>query len=158
MQNDDEADAAWAHQQELEYRRSLEEEEMPNIGEMLPSKYLKKEDLAQPKLLTIVGFEKQNLARPGDKKDEKWILLSAEEKPVVLNSTKLNALADALGTTETDDMVGRTIVAYCDPNVMYAGKKVGGIALRAARGPAANNPPPRKQAAQDEDYDDNIPF
>ena len=116
---------------------------MPKISEMLPSKYLKKEDVAAPLLLTIHTVTQENVGM-GEEMESKWILHFAEDiKPMVLNSTNMRLIEMATGSDDTDDWSGRKIVAYSDPNISFAGKIVGGIRLRA---PAAAKPKPAKPA------------
>lgn len=130
------------------------------IGQMLESKYLKKEDVDPPKLLTIVGFDKVNVAREDEAPDFKWIMKFQECKPMVVNSTNLHLVAQALGSDDTDHWIGKKIVAFSDPNVSFGGKLVGGIRLRAAR--VKGQPAPAQVASapgEDEDaFDGEIPF
>lgn len=128
------------------------------IGQMLESKYLKKEDVDPPKLLTIVGFDKVNIAREDEAPDFKWLMKFQEVKPMVMNSTNLQLAAHALGSDDTDHWIGKKIVAYNEPNVSFGGKLVGGIRLRAAR--VKGQPAPAQVAAApgEESFDDDIPF
>ena len=129
------------------------------IGTMLDSKYLKKEDVDPPKLLTIVGFDKVNVAREDEAPEFKWVMKFQECKPMVVNSTNLQLCAHALGSDETDEWIGKKIVAFSDPNVSFGGKLVGGIRLRAAR--VKGQPAPAQIASapgEDEAFDDDIPF
>lgn len=149
---DDDTDAALAHQQELEHRRYLEETTL-DIGEMMPSKWLKKEDVDPPKVLTITGFERVNLAREGQKEDLQWVMKFTNAKPLVMKPTNLQLAAAALGTRKTEQWTGKQIEAYFDPSVMYAGKMTGGIRLRAAQ-----NGSSKPIATQPEDPNDDIPW
>lgn len=155
---DDDADAAWAYQQELEQR--LQEDDEMRIGDMMPSKYLGKGDVQdKPLLLTIKGFQQVNLAKEGERPNMKWAMFFAEEdKPLIMNPTNLQLAAQALGTEETDQWVGRKIVAFNDPGVQYQGKLTGGVRLRAPRQNGAAQAPAPAQQPAGEDYDDSIPF
>lgn len=123
-------------------------------GQMIPSKFLKKDDVEQPKLVTIKGVRQANVAQDDQAEELKWTLTFKElDKPMVLNSTNIQLCIKALGTDETDEWVGRQIVLYNDPNVSFAGKITGGVRIRAPKKPAAV-----AQAAGAEFEDDDIPF
>lgn len=126
------------------------------IGQMMESKFLKKEDVEQPKLVTIKGFSQANAGRD-DAPDMKWTMSFREfDKPMVMNSTNLQLAAQALGSDDTDHWIGKQIVLYNDPNVQFQGKLIGGIRIRAPKKRAA--PVPEPAAATIEDFDDDIPF
>ena len=129
------------------------------IGQMMDSKFLKKEDVDPPKLVTIRGFSQQNAGRD-DSPEMKWTMSFIElSKPMVMNSTNLQLCAQALGSDDTDHWIGKQVVLYNDPSVQFQGKLIGGIRIRApkkkpAAAPAQSAPPP----ATEEEYDDEIPF
>lgn len=107
------------------------------IGQMMESKFLKKEDCEPPKLVTIRGFSQQNAGRD-DSPEMKWTMSFIEmSKPMVMNSTNLQLCAQALGTDETNDWIGKQIVLYNDQTVQFQGKLIGGIRIRAKRRAAA---------------------
>lgn len=122
------------------------------IGEMKESKYLKKEDVGEGKLVTIAGMEQQNVAMEDQPPDLKWLIHFHEfQKGMVLNWTNIQLIAKALGTEETDDWKGKKIVLFEDANVSFGGKLVGGIRVRAVRKQA-------QEAKPVEELDDPIPF
>jgi hypothetical protein len=113
-----------------------------NISALRESKYLKKEDLPQPTLVTMGEIEKVNLALEGQPPDVKYALYFQElEKPMVLNSTNGQLIAKIVGSDETDDWSGKQIVLYHDPNISFGGRLVGGIRVRA---PKKGYQPPQK--------------
>lgn len=119
-----------------------------NINEMKESKYLKKEDVGQGKLLTIKGLSQENVALESQPEELKYIMFFNEEsKGLVMNWTNIQLCANAAGSEDTDNWVGKQIVLYNDPNVSYAGKITGGIRVRAPK-----NTEPKA------DFNDNIPF
>jgi hypothetical protein len=129
------------------------------IGQMMESKFLKKEDVEPPKLVTIRGFSQQNAGRD-DAPEMKWTMSFIElNKPMVMNSTNLQLCAQALGSDDTDHWVGKQVVLYNDPSVQFQGKLIGGIRIRAPKKrpgtPAAPEPAP---VATAEEFDDDIPF
>lgn len=130
-----------------------------NINQMMPSTYLKKEDVMQPALVTIRRFTQENLAQQNAPEELKWIMHFAEfDKGLVMNPTNLQLAALALGSEETDHWIGKQIVLYTDPNVSFAGKPVGGLRLRAMKRKAQPAPPPPAPATAFDDLDDDVPF
>lgn len=130
---------------------------MPNINQMMPSKYLKKEDVPQPALVTIRSFSQDNVAQQGQPEEKKWIMHFNEfENGLVMNSTNLQLCAMALASEETDDWIGKQVVLFADPNVSFGGKLVGGLRIRARRKPvqaARPTPSPQRRPAPPA-YDD----
>lgn len=108
---------------------------MPRINEMLPSKYLKKEDCEPALLLTIRDVVREQVGM-GDDLEDKWICYFEEkEKGVVLNSTNMRLIEMVTGSDDSDDWIGKKIVLYNEPNVSFAGKLTGGIRVRAPKVP-----------------------
>jgi hypothetical protein len=129
---------------------------MPKISEMRESKFLKKEDVGRGALGTIERCLQMNVAMEGAGQELKWCLTFTDiDKPLVLNGTNIQLCAQICGSEDTDHWIGKRIVLYTDPNVMYAGKMVGGIRVRAPKPSAA--PPAPVAAAPDLTHDD-IPF
>lgn len=131
------------------------------LGQMTESKYLKQADVQQPVLVTITGFTRVNVAQQDEAPEHKWTLNFVEfDKPMVLNSTNIQLLGVATGTDDTEEMIGRKIVLYTDPNVSYGGKLVGGLRIRAVRqkNQAAAPAPAPAPAPTADAFDDDIPF
>jgi hypothetical protein len=63
------------------------------------------------------------------------------KKALVCNKTNAEGIAYMYGT-DTDGWIGREIVLYFDPMVIYAGKRVGGVRVKAPvrRGPVRPAP------------------
>jgi hypothetical protein len=158
--NEDDTLAAWAYalelenlQQELE-RQHWEKTKM-KIGEMMPSKYLKKEDIGRGALVTIKGLARTNVAMDGEPVENKYVLYFNEfEKPLVLNSTNIHLCAQICGSEDTDDWIGKQLVLYTDPNVSFGGKLIGGLRVRAPK-PQAAVPAP---VVSPPTFDDDIPW
>lgn len=133
-------------------------------GQMIPSKFLKKDDCDQPKLVTIKSLRQSNVAQEDQPEELKWTMLFREfEKPLVMNSTNIQLTTIALGTDETDNWVGRQVVIYNDPNVSFGGKITGGIRIRAPKVRPGGQPPvtPAPAPVQQDNppfEDDDIPF
>ncbi len=129
-------------------------------GSMIPSKFMKKEDVDPAILVTIKSFQQANVAMDDQPEEIKWTMTFRETKhdgtplkPLVLNSTNIQLIAKALGTDETDEWIGKQIVLFNDPNVSFAGKIMGGIRVRAPRAI-----PTAVQIPKETDPDDDIPF
>lgn len=105
---------------------------MPRIHEMTDSKFLKKEDAGDGILVTINGVEKRDVGTESEP-EQKWALLLAECKPLVLNSTNMALLEKALGSDDSDDWIGKQVVLFNDENVSFGGKLTGGVRIDVAR-------------------------
>ena len=104
------------------------------IGEIKETKYIKKEDVGNGKLVTISKLEQQNVAMDDQPEEMKWIIHFQEfNKGMVLNWTNIQLISKAVGSEETNDWVGKKVVIYEDPNVSFGGKLTGGIRVRAQR-------------------------
>lgn len=133
---------------------------MARVSEMIVSKFLRKEDFDEDRVLTIKGVKLEDM--PGDSGDQKWVLYFREEaKGMALNVTTIRVLEQAFGD-DTDQWVGNRVMVYVDPNVSFGGKVVGGLRLRTPKkgpkAPAAPAPAPAPVAAGNPDFDDDIPF
>ena len=133
---------------------------MPQVSQMLPSTYLKKEDVTQPVIVTVDHLEEKNVAPNGQPEEMKWTIFFREfEKGMVLNSTNINALAQACASTDSDDWTGREVVLFMDPSVSYAGKVTGGLRIRPneTRQPVRPRPVTRKPIESQGHADEDIP-
>ncbi len=78
------------------------------------------------------------MAKEGEPAEMKWALTFKDcAKPMILNTTNSQIIAQILKSEETDDWIGKQIVLFDDPNVSFGGKLVGGIRVRAPRIKAA---------------------
>jgi len=167
---DDGDEDLWAWANQLLERRRLEEGDcpVPKTSEMIPSKYLRKEDIDGDKLVTIKTIEKVNVAREDSAPEYRWAMMFQEfAKPLILNSTNIQICEAVFGSDDSDNWLGKKVVLYVDPTIQLKGKIVGGLRLRAPRARAAapaaaaqvneaKGPPPGHPAAAD--FDDDIPF
>ncbi len=119
---------------------------MPNVNDLGESKYLKKEDVDPPVVVTIESWEKVNVARDNDKAEMKYTLTFAElDKPLVLNKTNGNRIARITGEGEFDAWIGKKVELFNDEDVEFGGKLVGGIRVRKISGQLT----PAQQQAHD---------
>ena len=119
-----------------------------HISGLRESKYLQRADVGAGALVTMKGLHQVNMAREGEPEELKWVLDFVEaDKPLVLNNTNAQIIAQIVKSEETDDWAGHQIVLYDDPNVSFGGKLVGGIRVRAPRKPAPKPAPAPGPAA-----------
>ncbi len=106
---------------------------MANYKARFPSSRLEQEDLRHPSgkgfiempaVIATLAYEKVG-------EDQKTVVyFQGLEKSMVLNWTNACTLADLYGDDD-DDWIGREIVIWVDPTVMYAGKRTGGLRFKA---------------------------
>jgi hypothetical protein len=103
---------------------------MPHVNEMFPGgRYLKRNDVEPPVVLTISSLEEVQVGNPPE---PKWALYFAEtDRPLILNAINARTIAQLSGSEETDDWPGLQVTLYFDPNVEYDGQTRGGIRVRA---------------------------
>jgi len=106
------------------------------MSEMFPKNFLAKEDVTNPVVATIRQVSQEEVAGDGGKELKAVIHWQGSNlKPMILNRGNADLLCSLYG----DDSVvwhGRQVEIYVDPNVMFAGRRTGGIRLRA---PSTNN-------------------
>jgi hypothetical protein len=106
---------------------------MPNIDEMNDSRFLTAAECGeQGKLLVIEYVTKQNVSPRDQPPKEKWCSYHSNGvKPLVLNKTNRQKIAEILGSKETDDWTRGRVVAYKASGIIFQGKMVEGIRIRA---------------------------
>jgi hypothetical protein len=108
---------------------------MPSIHELIPSRYIKKEDLGanQAGLFTLAGVKRENVGT--DDEPQEKVVLSFDESPkgFVANMTNINILVAIYGD-DYSQWLGKKIVVYFDPTIQFNGKLTGGLRLRAPKG------------------------
>lgn len=134
---------------------------MPKVSEMIVSKFLKKEDFEEDRVLTIKGVKLEDM--PGDQGQQKWVLYFREEpKGLAMSVTTIRVLEQAFGS-DSDQWIGNRVKVYVDPSVSFGGKVVGGLRIRTPKaGPKAAAPAPAPAPARvpgsDDEFGDDIPF
>ena len=100
-----------------------------NVNDYLGGEHLRREDIPEATVVTVSGVSSKKFDDPPEKK----LVLHFEEmeKTLVANKTNLRIATDYFGSSETDDWIGKKIVVYDDANIFFAGKKTGGLRLRA---------------------------
>jgi hypothetical protein len=143
---------------EIRYQPWIQHEQettVPKVSEMIQSKFLRKEDFDEDRVMTIKSLKLEDM--PGDDGTQKWVLYFREEaKGMALNVTTIRVLEQAFGD-DTDHWIGNKVKVFVDPNVSFGGKIVGGLRLRTPK--AGPKPPPTAPApAGGGEFDDDIPF
>jgi len=97
-------------------------------SDAFPSRYLQTATVkAKPIVATISHVEMEKVGHGVDQK-QKPVLHLEGEKPMVLNRTNFETLADAFG--DSDDWSGHKIKVYC-ARTQYAGKAMDGLRVEA---------------------------
>jgi len=126
-----------------------------NIAELSNSKFIKKEEVDPAVLVTIQSIKQENVAKDNEKEDIKYTMYFAElEKPLVLNQTNGILISRICKSDESDDWVGKKIVLFNDPTIMFAGEVKGGIRVREPK----NQPAQQQAAPQTSIQEGDIPF
>lgn len=105
-------------------------EPAPDARDFLGSAYLSKEDLNGEETVRLVNVLPEAFA--GSTRRKLVASLDGYEKRLILNSTNIALLTDMFRTTNTAQWRGQ-VTLYVDPNVTYAGKRVGGIRVKSTR-------------------------
>lgn len=130
---------------------------MPKVSDMIQSKFLRKEDFDEDRVMTIRNVKLEDM--PGDDGQQKWVLYFKEEaKGMALNVTTIRVLEKAFGD-DSDQWISKRVMVYVDPSVSFGGRVVGGLRLRTPRNKTPEAaPPPPPPPADEPDFDDDIPF
>lgn len=138
------------------------EHDMPNVNEMLQSKYLKKEDIDDEIAVTIENVGKVNIAKENEKPQWKYAMTFEElAKPLLLNSTNIKLAAKACDSQDSDYWIGKKIMLYVDENITFGNDIVGGLRIKAIKRKAATiaqQQTQQRKAASIEDLENDIPF
>ena len=92
--------------------------------------YLAQEDIVEPTVVTIDSAKEAEF--DGEDKSKLALYFSEFDKGFICNSTNINALIALFGSDDTDDWLGKQCTVYVDPEIRFAGKKVGGLRVRTA--------------------------
>jgi len=128
---------------------------MPRIVDMVESKYIKKEEVGAGVLATIKGITQHDVSLANESPKLKYCLEFEEntpplDKPLVLNLTKMSVLEEMTGSDDSDDWIGKKIVIYHNPEIMFGPKKTGGTAIRAPKNQSQPEPVDRQAVEVDD--------
>lgn len=102
---------------------------MPTIDEYFGN-YLKTEDVKQETEYTIKECRPEDIGKEDVKETKLIVFFEDQEKGLVLNKVNSEAIAEITNTREFDKWQGTKLCLYVDPNVMFGGKRVGGIRVK----------------------------
>ena len=105
------------------------------------TKFIQKSDVEKGVLVTIDEIRDENVAPDNQPEKMKYVVYFKEKdyNPWVPNIGSLEEIAKIAGTGDVDKWPGTVIVLYVNPDVEFAGKRVGGIRCRQA--PKNQQPP-----------------
>lgn len=103
-----------------------------NVNQMFPSKYVSGSDLDPEGVkVTIVTVRQEKMMRPGTGEVDGWVLVCENaRRGVVLSGALARQIAEAVGSYETDDWPGKSVVLFPVDMVVY-GRSVTAIRARA---------------------------
>jgi hypothetical protein len=119
-------------------------------SEAFPSKYISKDDVNPPILANIMDVRSEVFEEEEGKKSKPVMYFGGEIKPLILNNTNWMTLESEWGD-DSDSWKGKTVELYCDPNVMFGKKMVGGVRIRVG----TSRPPFANYAAAEKYAEDN---
>ena len=126
-------------------------------GDVYGGNWLEADDLGGREVR--VTIESVSVHEMNDGKRKAALHFVGKDKALLLNVTNASVIEGITGTDEMDEWAGTAIVLYKDPSVMFQGKRVGGLrvkAVQAAARPAAR-PVPRPAPVAEPAVEDNTP-
>jgi hypothetical protein len=116
-------------------KQAMELNDNMTLDQAVPrqSKYLSKEDCEPPVLATIAGMGMAELEGDHGTENRTVLYFNGDLKPLVLNQTNKELLKAVTGATTVGEVKGKAIVLFNDNTIMFGGKMVGGIRIRAAQ-------------------------
>jgi hypothetical protein len=122
---------------------------------MMPSNWLKAQDLEDEDLAVTISAIKQEEIGQGGQTEWKWVLyFQGLEKGLVLNKTNATTIGKLHGEY-TDDWMGKRITLY-PTEVDFQGQRVQAIRVKNKVPKAARDRPAKSRP--DADEDDEAPF
>ena len=126
------------------------------------SKYLKGSDLGSSTVVvTVASVEMVDISMEDSPTDMKCVMhFVGKDKGMIVNPTNWDLVELFLGSEDTDNWIGKTLLLWSDPTISYKGKLTGGLRFKGA-GPGtapAATPAPAPGPSQGQDPSDEIPF
>lgn len=113
---------------------------MTSINELMPSRFLKKEDVIPDVLVTIKQVVQENIAKDNELPDLKAIVYFNEfTQGLLLNQINKETLILVLGTDQVEQWIGKQITLWNDRSVSLHGKLTGGVRIRIPQFNQASN-------------------
>ena len=98
-------------------------------SEAFPSKYLSKDDVQMPIVVTVAGVKPEILKSDNGEEQKPVMYFSDNDKPLILNNTNWMTMEDWWGD-DSERWLGKKIELYFEPNIMFGNKRVGGVRVR----------------------------
>ena len=132
---------------------------MANINEMFAGKYLGAVDIDEDMDVTIIGESEVEVTNEGRKEMKFCLHFKELDKPMILNKTNAKAIAQVLGSANTEDWVGQRVTLYV-ATVDSFGKQVEAVRvkLRAPKAAAAMKDLTRRANVNTQNDESDIPF
>ena len=102
----------------------------PNADNFLGGNYLRKEDLTEPRNVTVTDVWSEKIL--GSNRPKLIIGFKEIEKPLILNKTNIKRLVAIFGTADTAQWRGEVFL-YVEKSVEYGGRIVGGLRVHRPR-------------------------
>ena len=104
---------------------------MTSMDEFFGS-YLKTEDIKKDLEVTVKEVKPEQFRE--EEKEKLVVYFDELEKGLAMNKVNSEAMAEIAGSREIEEWVGTRVCLYVDKNVMFGGKRVGGIRIRLTKG------------------------
>jgi len=115
-------------------RSEGEEVKKMKVREMFPPKYLNKDDIVEPQILTIRECRMEDIEFEENVETKPILYFEEyEDRGLVLNKTNATTLEELYGDSE--DWPGKTIEVYVDSSIRFGSKKLGGVRFRVPSEP-----------------------
>lgn len=123
-------------------------------GDAFPAARLKSEDIKGKRVRVII--EDIKMEKVGEDNEQKPVAyFKGKEKSMVLNVTNWNRLEEFLGSDDSDNWIGQSVVLGTE-RVDFQGKRVDG--LRVLEGGGSPAPPVKPEPEPEPEGDDSVPF
>jgi len=114
------------------------------LGDYFQGKYIRASDLPHPVKVRIREFKVEEVGQ--DRERRLVAYFEGGRKGLVVSPGHARTLEALFGNVELEEMVGRELVLWNDPSVVYQGR-VGGVRIRAVAGGAHHEAPARPGGA-----------
>ncbi len=105
---------------------------MKDIQKIQQRRFLKKIDLGEELRLTIEDVREEDVALQGEPEKMRFVLYFEEiEKALILKWNIAKAVEAITDSRDMDSWAGHKIIVYHDPDVLYEGRAVGGLRVKA---------------------------
>lgn len=105
---------------------------MTSIDEFFGN-FLKVEDIKGEMSVTVKEVKVETVGREQEAKDKPIVYFEGLEKGLALNKINSEALAEIAGSREIESWPKTKAILYVDKNVMFGGKRVGGIRVKSGK-------------------------